>query len=268
MQVNLHEDTRSAALQQPGVPARESPAPPCAAAPEVSVILPVYNEAACIVAVLQELATTLAACLGRPFEILAVDDGSTDSTPALLARAAASEPRLRVLRQTPNAGQSAAFCTGFRAARGGIVVTLDADGQNDPADIPAVVARLADCDCCCGFRAARQDTASRRLASRLANAVRNRALDERIIDTGCSLKAFKKEFVCDLQPWDGLHRFLPSFVMMRGGRVAQIPVNHRPRAAGTSKYTNWKRLRRTIRDLRGVVWLKDRTRRFAVETVT
>jgi glycosyltransferase involved in cell wall biosynthesis len=241
---------------------------PSPAAPAVSVILPVYNEEACIAGVIAELVGALDGKLDRPYEVLAVDDGSTDRTPELLRAAAARHGVLRVLRLTPNSGQSAAFCAGFRAARGEIVVTLDADGQNDPADIPAVAGRIGPaCDCCCGIRAHRMDTSSRRWASRLANAIRNRALGEEIVDTGCSLKAFKAPFVRHLQPWDGLHRFFASFVAMQGGRIEQVPVNHRPRSAGTSKYTNWRRLKKTVRDLRGVVWLKSRTRRFTVEAV-
>ena len=239
---------------------------PAPTAPDVSVVLPIYNEESCIDGVLDELCAVLDTKLGRPYELLAVDDGSSDRTPELLRAQAARRNYLRVLRLTPNAGQSAAFCAGFRAARGRIVVTLDADGQNDPADIPAVVARISDTvDCCCGYRAKRMDTASKRWGSRLANAVRNRALGEEIIDTGCSVKAFKVEFVRSLQPWDGLHRFFASFVTMQGGRIVQIPVNHRTRAAGTSKYTNWRRLQKTIRDLRGVIWLKSRTRRCEVQ---
>ena len=239
---------------------------PSPAAPEVSVVLPIYNEESCIDDVLDELFTVLDAKLGRPYEVLAVDDGSKDRTPELLRSQAARRTNLRILRLVPNAGQSAAFCAGFRAARGSIVVTLDADGQNDPADIPAVVAKIsADVDCCCGYRAKRQDTASKRWGSKLANAVRNRALGEQIIDTGCSVKAFKVEFVRSLQPWDGLHRFFASFVAMQGGRIVQIPVNHRVRSAGTSKYTNWRRLKKTVRDLKGVAWLKSRTRRCEVK---
>ncbi len=235
--------------------------------PEVSVILPVYNEEACAADVIEELVRSLDAHLGRAYEIIAVDDGSTDGTPAVLRAAAARHRSLRVLRLEPNCGQSVAFCTGFRAARGAVIVTLDADGQNDPADIPTVVAKLDACDCCCGYRARRQDTRSRRWASRMANGVRNRALGEDIIDTGCSLKAFRAEFVQTLFPWDGLHRFLASFVQMQGGRICQVPVNHRPRTAGNSKYTNWKRLRKTVRDLRGVRWLKSRVRQGRVEVI-
>ena len=138
---------------------------------------------------------------------------------------------------------------------------IDLAGQVNAAMPHHVVAKISDTvDCCCGFRARRMDTASKRWGSRLANAVRNRALGEEIIDTGCSVKAFKVEYVRTLQPWDGLHRFFASFVAMQGGRITQIPVNHRTRSAGTSKYTNWRRLRKTVRDLRGVIWLKSRTR--------
>lgn len=229
--------------------------------PDISIVLPIYNEESCIDGVLEELCSVLDAKLGRPYEIVAVDDGSSDRTPEKLRAWAVRRNNFRVLRQTPNAGQSAAFCAGFRAAHGRIVVTLDADGQNDPADIPAVVSKISDTvDCCCGYRAKRMDTASKRWGSRLANAVRNHALGETIIDTGCSVKAFKVEFVRTLQPWDGLHRFFASFVAMQGGRIVQIPVNHRTRSAGTSKYTNWRRLQKTVRDLRGVIWLKSRTR--------
>jgi len=237
--------------------------------PDVSVILPVYNEESCISGVLEELFSVLDAKLDRPYEVIAVDDGSSDNTQAKLLSACPKHVNLRVLFMKPNSGQSAAFCAGFRAARGAIVVTMDADGQNDPADIPAVVARIGKkCDCCCGYRANRQDTASKRWGSRLANAVRNRVLGEDIVDTGCSVKAFKVAFVQHLQPWDGLHRFFASFVMMQGGRVEQIPVNHRVRSAGTSKYTNWRRLKKTIRDLRGVCWLKSRTRCHSVGEIT
>ena len=237
--------------------------------PDISIVLPIYNEEACIDGVIDELCSVLDTKLGRPYEVLAVDDGSTDHTPERLRAQAARRNNFRVLRLTPTAGQSTAFCAGFRAARGRIVVTLDADGQNDSADIPAVVAQISDTvDCCCGYRVRRMDTASKRWGSRLANAVRNRALGEQIIDTGCSVKAFKVEFVRTLQPWDGLHRFFASFVAMQGGRIVQIPVNHRPRSAGTSKYTNWRRLQKTVRDLRGVIWLKSRTRRCEVTEET
>jgi len=233
-------------------------------APAVSVVLPVYNEEPCIAGVLEELCRALDGGLGRPYEVIAVDDGSTDGTAAILRAAATRLPRLRVLRLTPNAGQSAAFCAGFRAARGSIVVTMDADGQNDPADIPALLQALEHCDVCCGYRRNRQDTRSKRLASKVANRIRNRVLHEDIIDTGCTLKAFRAPLVKDLTMWRGLHRFLPSLMKMKGAAIVQIPVNHRPRTCGQSKYTNCRRLRETIGDLRAVRWMQKRNRRYEI----
>ena len=191
-----------------------------AASVDLSLLLPVYNEEDCIEAVVREAADALRR-LGRPFEIIAVDDGSTDGTAARLQALRADLPELRLLRLAANSGQSAALGAGFRAARGGIFVTLDADGQNDPADIPALVARLDSCDLCCGYRASRQDTWSKRLGSRLANAVRNRALRERIRDTGCTLKAFRSEWADALpMQFRGMHRFLPALMAMAGARIA------------------------------------------------
>jgi glycosyltransferase involved in cell wall biosynthesis len=235
--------------------------------PEFSVLLPAYNEEACIEAVVREAAGVLRG-LGRPFEILVVDDGSTDATPARLKTLGAEIPELRVLRLAANSGQSAALGAAFQAARGSIFVTLDADGQNDPADIPALVARMDSCDLCCGYRAKRQDTWSKRHGSRLANFVRNRALRETIRDTGCTLKAFRAEWARPLpMQFRGMHRFLPALMAMAGARIEEIPVNHRPRAAGQSKYTNWGRLKETIWDLYAVRWMQKRYRPIRAEEV-
>jgi len=236
--------------------------------PEVSVVLPVFNEAECLQGVIEELVEALERSLGRSFEILVVDDGSSDRTPQLAREAAAKWPSVRVFRHDRNVGQSFAFHTGFVKARGAVIVTIDGDGQNVPADIPKVVSRLGpSCDCCCGYRASRKDTFWRRIGSRLANGVRNAVLDETIRDTGCSVKAFKAEFVRGLQPWNGMHRFFASFVAMQGGRISQVEVGHRPRQAGVSKYSNWGRLKRTIFDLFAVKWLKSRSRLYKVETL-
>ena len=236
-----------------------------AASVDLSILLPVFNEEDCIAAVVREVADALRR-LGRPFEIIAVDDGSTDGTAARLRALRADLPELRLLRLAANSGQSAALGAGFRAARGGIFVTLDADGQNDPADIPALVARLDSCDLCCGYRVSRQDTWSKRLGSRLANAVRNRALRERIRDTGCTLKAFRSEWADALpMQFRGMHRFLPALMAMAGARIAELPVNHRPRAAGRSKYTNWGRLKETLWDLQAVRWMQKRHRSIRAE---
>ena len=233
--------------------------------PELSVLLPAYNEEDCIDAIVRETVCVLHG-MGRPFEILVVDDGSTDSSPSRLKALCAEMPELRALRLAINSGQSAALGAAFRAARGNIFVTLDADGQNDPSDIPALVAKLDSCDLCCGYRVRRRDTWSKRLGSRLANAVRNRILREKIRDTGCTLKAFRADFARALpMQFRGLHRFLPALLAMGGARIAEIPVNHRPRAAGQSKYTNWGRLRETLWDLWAVRWMQKRHRPIRVE---
>jgi glycosyltransferase involved in cell wall biosynthesis len=232
----------------------------------VSVVLPVYNEAECIESTVRELIPALDG-LGRRYEVVAVDDGSTDATPSILLRLKAEFSALRVIALTPNSGQSAAFQAGFRHARGRHIVTMDADGQNDPAEIPRLLEGLAGSDCCCGYRAKRQDTFSKRVGSRIGNGIRNWALGEAIVDTGCSLKAFKREWVQDLALWHGLHRFLPSLCLMKGAVVTQIPVRHRPRLSGTSKYTNFGRLRKTIWDLMAVRWMKARYRRFTAREV-
>ena len=229
-------------------------------APQLSILLPAYNEEACIAHVIREVAEVLRG-LGRPFEIVVVDDGSTDATGQRLGELQADIPELRVLRLQRNSGQSAALGAAFRAARGEIFITLDADGQNDPADIPALLAPLVSCDLCCGYRVKRQDTWSKRLGSRLANAVRNRALRETIRDTGCTLKAFRAAWTQELpMQFRGMHRFLPALLAMAGARITEIPVNHRPRVAGQSKYTNWGRLKETLWDLWAVRWMQKRYR--------
>ena len=229
-------------------------------APQLSILLPAYNEEACIAHVIREVAEVLRG-LGRPFEIVVVDDGSTDATGQRLGELQADIPELRVLRLQRNSGQSAALGAAFRAARGEIFITLDADGQNDPADIPALLTPLVSCDLCCGYRVKRQDTWSKRFGSRLANAVRNRALRETIRDTGCTLKAFRAAWTQELpMQFRGMHRFLPALLAMAGARITEIPVNHRPRVAGQSKYTNWGRLKETLWDLWAVRWMQKRYR--------
>ncbi len=237
-----------------------APNPEVGGGPGFSILLPAYNEEACIADVVREVAG-VARGMGRLFEIIVVNDGSTDGTSARLTALRAEMPELRVLRLEKNSGQSAALGAAFRAARGNLFITLDADGQNDPADIPALVARLDSCDVCCGYRAKRQDIWSKRFGSRLANAIRNRALREKIRDTGCTLKAFRAEWARPLpMQFRGLHRFLPALMAMAGARIEEIPVNHRPRAAGQSKYTNWGRLKETLWDLYAVRWMQKRYR--------
>jgi dolichol-phosphate mannosyltransferase len=216
-----------------------------------SIIIPFYNEEACARSVLDEVR----ACQPDA-EIIAVDDGSRDGTWAVICGTAP----VKGLRLTQNRGQSAAMYAGMRAASGEFIVLMDGDGQNDPADIEKLVDLLqqGSWDVVCGQRVKRRDTLSRRIASRSANAIRRSILNDGISDTGCSLKAFRREHVELLVPFNGLHRYLPAIFKHAGLRITEIPVNHRARTLGVSKYTNWNRALRGIYDLFGVRWLLNR----------
>ncbi|MBL8699267.1 MAG: glycosyltransferase family 2 protein [Alphaproteobacteria bacterium] len=235
-------------------------------APEITVVVPVRDEAENIDPLLAEIHAALAT---RDFEVVYVDDGSTDATPERLAEARRRHPRLRVVRHRRSAGQSAGLLTGIRAARGTWIATLDGDGQNDPADIPALLARAQEGDApelVAGLRAKRRDTALKRISSRIANGVRARLLGDRTPDTGCGLKVFRRETFLRLPAFDHMHRFLPALVQRAGGRVENVKVNHRPRAAGRSKYGVMNRLWVGIVDLVGVMWLQRRALRPEIET--
>jgi len=224
----------------------------------ISLILPVYNEAENLAWVLDEASNVLQGT-GRPFEILCVDDGSTDRSAAVLEELCTRIPELRVLTLARNCGQSAAFGAGISRAVFPVLVTMDADGQNDPADIPGLLEKLKNADICCGVRARRQDSWSKRFGSRIGNAVRNRLLHSEILDTGCSLKAFRREVLQDIHFWKGSHRFLPDLCRIHHPvRIVQIPVSHRPRRGGKSKYSNWGRLWKTLPDLLAVRWMQRR----------
>lgn len=226
--------------------------------PRVSVAVPLYNEEENLSDLLGELRQALEP-LGRSWEALLIDDGSTDGSLDLLRREAANDPRIRVFRHRRNAGQSAALATGFRAARGAVVVTLDADLQNDPADIPRLLERLDEgFGAVSGIRVERQDSWVRRASSRIANAVRNWATDESITDVGCSLKAYRREHLEHLPMFTGMHRFLPSLVRWNGAQLAELPVRHRPRLHGVAKYGIGNRLFRALADLYAVRWMRRR----------
>ena len=231
----------------------------------ISLIIPAFNEKECIEGTVREAHGILKG-MGQPFEIIVINDGSTDETPQILDNLKAELPELRVLDLVPQSGQSAGFGSGFKNARGEVIVLMDADGQNDPADIPELVGKLDNCDICCGWRKNRQDKFSRNVGSKMANAIRSGLLNDGIIDTGCSLKAFKASFVSDL-PMDlkGMHRFLPALAQMRGAKVDQVPVNHRERQGGVSKYTNFGRLMVTVSDLFAVRWMQKRHKNFEVK---
>ena len=231
--------------------------------PDLSLVIPLYNEAENLPVLAAEIRQTLEPT-GWTWESLFVDDGSTDGSLEVLRRLAAEDRTMRILRHRRNAGQSAALAAGFAAARGAIVVTLDADLQNDPADIPALLARLgdsaatSDCDAVSGVRQRRQDSWVRRISSRVANSVRNWATDEQVSDVGCSLKAYRREVLAGLPMFTGMHRFLPTLVRWNGARLAEVPVNHRPRLHGTAKYGIGNRLFRALADLMAVRWMRTR----------
>lgn len=236
------------------------PSAPAVAA-DFSVVIPCFNEADNIVALVEEVVT---ACSGLLFEILVIDDASTDDSASRIRHALpAFGGRLRLIQHRQNAGQSAGVCSGVDAARGRIVVTLDGDGQNDPADIPALVAALGrhaspSRVIICGHRQRRQDTWVRRLSSRVANGVRSRALGDATPDTGCGLKAFERSLFLQLPRFNHMHRFLPALVRRSGGEAVSVPVNHRPRLHGQSKYGIGNRLWVGIVDIFGVIWLQSR----------
>jgi dolichol-phosphate mannosyltransferase len=228
--------------------------------PEISVVVPVHDEEANVAALAREIAAAFA---GQPYEMIFVDDRSRDGTRAALAALRDELPTLRVLHHPANAGQSRALRTGILAARGAVTVTLDGDGQNDPADAPRLVARLRaepGLAMVAGERVKRRDSAAKRWASRAANGLRRRLLKDEAADTGCGLKAFRREAFLRLPYFDHIHRYLPALMRREGLRVAFEPVGHRPRQAGRSKYTNLGRLWASVSDLLGVMWLNTRSR--------
>ena len=233
--------------------------------PYLSLVIPAYNEQEVIPALLQRVEASLIQ-VGRPFEVVIVDDGSSDSTPNLLYDAIKWLPWLRVLRMAKNSGQSAAFQAGFKAARGQLIATIDADLQNDPEEISRLVQLLESegYDMINGWRKDRHDTPFRRWQSRVANRIRNRLSGETINDSACSLKVYKRHCLDGMFMFNGAHRFMPTLVKMRGFTVLEVPVKHSPRFAGTAKYGLRNRALRAFKDLLGVRWLKSRFLRYQV----
>jgi dolichol-phosphate mannosyltransferase len=232
----------------------------------LSLLIPVHNEAGSVEPLARELQAQLPAT-GLAWEILWIDDGSTDGTAAALESLLASWLKgalpsaaihLRVLRLARRSGQSAALWTGLSAARGQIIVTLDGDGQNDPADIPRLIEVLDRADMVVGQRVRRQDGLGKRVFARLANGLRNWLTGSQIPDSGCGLKAFRREVVASFLPFEGFHRFLPTMAEIAGYRVLSLPVNHRPRRQGRSKYGLVDRLIGPLLDCLMLCWLKKR----------
>lgn len=232
---------------------------------DLSVVIPVYNEAENLPPLWAELRPVLEK-LGLAFEVVFVDDGSRDGSAEVIRALRERDRRIRLVRLKANAGETAATDAGFRAARGRWVVTMDADLQNDPADIPRLLAHLDGWDAVTGWRVNRGagDSWLRRVSSRVANRVRNWLSDETIQDSGCTFRAFRRECLRDLTLYRGFHRFLPTLLRMRGYRVLEVPVNHRPRRFGRSKYGLWNRALSAFADLLVVRWMKRRTLRYEV----
>ena len=233
--------------------------------PDLSVVVPVKDEVGNAVPLLNEICAALRGKMS--FEVLFVDDASTDGTPDALVAARSHSPELRVLRHAKNSGQSRAIRTGVIAARGRLIATLDGDGQNDPADIPSLLAvwtresgSAPQLGLVAGQRRKREDNAMKRLASRVGNGVRQWLLKDGTRDTGCGLKVFSREAFLALPYFDHLHRFMPALMLREGYRITHVDVHHRPRAHGISKYGTLDRLLVSLADLRGVRWLKRRAR--------
>jgi dolichol-phosphate mannosyltransferase len=235
----------------------------------LSVVVPVHNERDNVLPLVEEI---VAALRGRiAFEIVYVDDASRDDSLAVLREARARYPELRVVRHLVQAGQSAAVRNGVKAARGAWIATLDGDGQNDPADIPKLLAARDRADPAvklfAGWRVDRRDDFVKRVSSKVANAVRSRLLRDATPDTGCGIKLVERETFLELPAFDHMHRFLPALVQRAGFRVESVPVNHRHRTRGVSKYGMWNRLWVGLADLRGVGWLIRRHRRTQTEEI-
>ncbi|MBU1106885.1 MAG: glycosyltransferase family 2 protein [Candidatus Riflebacteria bacterium] len=231
----------------------------------ISVAIPVFNEVDNLEDLISRVELSLNQ-IGRPWELILVDDGSNDGSFEKITSIKQKCPFLRGLRFSKNNGQTAAMGAGIQAARGDIVVTLDADLQNDPADIPLLLAGIEQgFDAAVGWRKKRNDNMVRRLSSRFANWVRNLISSETIKDTGCSLKAFKAEVIKPIELFEGMHRFLPTLVKMNGGKVIEIEVSHHPRQKGVSKYNVWNRVFRSFLDLLAIRWMKWRKLRYQVD---
>ncbi len=235
---------------------------------ELSLVLPVYDECESLRTLLDEILPVLED-LAPAYEVVFVDDGSQDGSSAQLDELARLHPTVRVLRLDRNHGLSAALHCGFRAARGEILAMMDSDGQLDPRDLPSLVdvVRRGDADMACGWRRERHDSFVKRASSRVANSFRNLRTSSSIRDVTCPLKAFRRDVRDAFLPFDGMHRFLPTLAEMAGFSVVEVPVRHRPRRGGTSKYGVWNRVFRGMVDLRAIRWMQRRRLSYRVVSV-
>ena len=224
---------------------------------DLSIVIPVYNERDNLLPLEEKLGQVLSK-LQLSYEVIMVDDGSVDGSSHIINLIKKNNPRIKLIRFGSNHGQSAAFAAGFKAARGKIFVTLDADLQNNPADIPLLLKKMDEFDVVCGWRFKRNDPWIKRVSSKIGNAVRNSLSQEEIADTGCSLKAFRCECFNNVKIFKGMHRFFPTLMKMEGFRVTQVKVSHHPRLHGESKYNIRNRLFSSLHDLMAIRWMKKR----------
>ncbi|MFO1500343.1 MAG: glycosyltransferase family 2 protein [Verrucomicrobiota bacterium] len=234
--------------------------------PEVSLVIPCHNEEGNVPALAEAIRAALAP-IGIAYEVIVTDDCSTDRSWPLLQQIASADPRFRVQRFAFNCGESAASWAGMQAARGRFIVTLDADLQNDPQDLPKFIAALKEADCVCGTRVETRgqgDNFVRIASSRLANWVRNKLSGENISDAGCTYRAFRRDCIANIKFFKGAHRFLPTLIKMEGFNVTEIAVGNNPRVAGKSHYGVWNRLFKSFADLLAVRWMKKRMIRYRV----
>ena len=231
---------------------------------DISVVVPVYNEEENLPVLIPQIAEVLGP-LGKTYEMIFVDDGSQDHSRRLLKEMALQYPQIRILGFKKNCGETAAGAAGIKEARGGIVITIDADLQNDPKDIPRMLDYLKEYDMVTGWRQKREDSWVKRITSRIANGIRNSLSGEEIQDSGCTFRAYKRECLQDIKLYKGMHRFIPTLVKMEGYRVIEIPIAHHPRKFGVSKYTTWNRMWRAFVDLLAVKWMKSRHIQYEIE---
>jgi len=224
---------------------------------EISIVVPVYNERENLVLLDQEITKSIKP-LNKSYEVILVDDGSTDGSSELIRVLQEKNSTIRLIRFGHNHGQTAAFAAGFDKARGDIIITMDADLQNSPSDIPLLLTAIKDYDVVCGWRHKRNDPWIKKISSKVANSVRNSLSDESIADTGCSLKAFRRECFKDIKLYNGMHRFFPTLMRMEGFSVTQVKVGHYPRIHGHSKYNIRNRLFASFKDLLAIRWMKKR----------
>ena len=231
---------------------------------DVSIVAPVYNEEENLPILVGQLVDVLKP-LGKSYEMIFVDDASTDRSRSLLKEMIPRYPQIRVLGFKKNCGETAAGAAGLKAARGDVVITIDADLQNDPKDIPMLLDYLKKYDMVTGWRQKRDDSWVKRITSKMANRIRNTLSGETIRDSGCTYRAYKRECLENIKLFKGMHRFMPTLVKMEGFRVIEVPIAHHPRQFGVSKYTTWNRMWRAFVDLLAVRWMKSRHIRYEIE---